>query len=372
VGSVIRLLLLGLALFCAAQATEKPALTTVMYLVNRPSAIASFQQNWQSVSIIAPQCFSMDAQGFIAGEVPPTVLETARRHGVALMPLVTNRGFSQPLMHTVLDTPEARARGIRYLLYYALRDGYVGFQFDYENIKYFYRDRFSQFFHEAAVAFHRHGLQLTAAVVGKYADDRNSESPGGYDDWSGVYDYRRLARDADFLSIMAYPQHAGFSGPGPLAGLPWVRKIVAFSRSNMPAARISLGVPLYGFHWVAPAEGEAKWKGRTSLYPDTAAVIAKNTPEWRDDEHAYRVNFSDTSGRHELWYEDTRSIAPKLELAASERLAGISAWCLGQEDPAIWEVLARDYRIRHPRVPAVSGSLDQRSRIAARKIEDRD
>src|SRR5690349_21793097 len=212
---------------------RRPALTTVMYMVNRPAAIASFEKNWASVSIIAPQCFTMDAEGFITGEVPPAVLQIVYEHGVALMPLVTNRGFNQNVMHTVLDTAESRARAIRYLLYYALRDGYIGFQFDYENIKYLYRDRFSKFFHEAAVEFHKHHLILSAAVVGKYSDERNSESPGGYDDWSGVYDYPRLARDADFLSIMAYPQHAAFSGPGPLAGLPWVRKIVDFTLTNV-------------------------------------------------------------------------------------------------------------------------------------------
>jgi hypothetical protein len=39
-------------------------------------------------------------------------------------------------MHTVLDAPESRASAIRYLVYYALRDGYLGFHFDFENIHY--------------------------------------------------------------------------------------------------------------------------------------------------------------------------------------------------------------------------------------------
>ena len=258
---IVRTGILALLLPLACAAAPRPELTTILYLVNRPAAIASFQANWRGVSIIAPQCFSMDAQGFIAGEVPPAVAQTAREHGIALMPLVVNRGFNQPLMHTVLDSPELRARAIRYLLYYALRDGYIGFQFDYENIKYFYRDRFSQFFHEAAAAFHRHGRLLSAAVVGTYADDPNAESPGGYTDWSGVYDYSRLGRDADFLSIMAYPQHAAFSGPGPLAGLPWVRKIVDYTRSRMPARKISLGVPLYGYHWDGGGAGRSRRPG---------------------------------------------------------------------------------------------------------------
>jgi spore germination protein YaaH len=376
-----------LVLGCSAYAAQKPAITTVMYLVNRPDSLASFQQHWHGVSIIAPQSFSMDAEGFIAGEVPPAVLDIARRHNVAVMPLVTNRGFNQPLMHTVLDTPESRARAIRYLLYYALRDGYIGFQFDYENIKYFYRDKFTVFFHEAAVEFHKHHLLLTAAVVGKYADDRKSESPGGFDDWSGVYDYRALAKDADFLSIMAYPEHAGFSGPGPLAGLPWVEKIVDFTRSNMPARKISLGVPLYGFHWIKLQAGEKaasaafaqdnagpavkKWKGKSSFYPMSAQVIAVHPPVWDDTEQANHVTFTDKDGEHELWYEDASSLAPKLKLVASQKLPGISGWVLGQEDPAIWPLLARDYRVRHPRAPLAKGDFAQRTKKAAIKLRGR-
>jgi spore germination protein len=163
--------------------------------------------------------------------------------------------------------------------------------------------------------------------------------------------------------------------------------VVDFTRSNMPARKISLGVPLYGYHWIALAAGEKpveaafvqdnagpavkKWKGRSSTYPVTAEVIAKNPPEWSDSERAHRVTFADAEGQHELWYEDARSIGAKLELAASQKLTGISAWSLGQEDPAVWELLARDYRIRHPRVPVLKGSLEQRSKSAAQKIAGR-
>jgi spore germination protein YaaH len=363
----MRIALVMLASAACAAAAPASALTTVMYLVNRPNSIASFQKNWRYCSIIAPQSFSMDAQGFVAGQVPPAVAQTAREHGIAVMPLVVNRGFQQPLMHTVLDSPESRARVIRYLLYYALRDGYIGFQFDYENIHYLYRDRFSAFFHETAAAFHRHGLLLSAAVVGRQGDTRNPKSSGGYDNWSGVYDYAKLARDADFLSIMAYPQHTASSGPGPLGGLPWTGKIVDYTVSQMPARKVSLGIPLYGLHWVAPEGSEPpKWKGRSSIYSDTAALLASHTPEWREEHSAHRLVFTDAAGRHEIWYEDARSLAAKLELAAGRKLAGISAWSLGQEDPAFWEALARGYRIHRPRTRTVRGTFDERSKAAAR------
>src|SRR5215471_1329911 len=186
---------------------QKPSITTLIYLVNRPDSIESFRAHAAKISIIAPQTFSMDAQGFVLGEVPPEVMRIASENHVAVTPLVVNRGFSQPLMHTVLDTPESRARVIRYLIYYALRDGYQGFQFDYENIHYTYRDKFTKFFEEAARAFHKRGLQLSAAIVGRLDDTRKSNSPGGYDNGSGVYDYGQLGKHADFISVMAYAEH---------------------------------------------------------------------------------------------------------------------------------------------------------------------
>lgn len=369
----------------AAKVAPKPAITTLMYLVNRPPAIDSFRANAKQISIIAPQSFSMDAQGFVGGEVPPDVLEIARTNRVALMPLVVNRGFNQDLMHTVLDTPESRARVIRYLLYYALRDGYIGFQFDYENIKYTYRDRFTVFFREAALEFHRHGLLLSAAVVGKYSDDRDSESPGGYENWSGVYDYRAMGKDADFLSIMAYPQHAGFSDPGPLAGVPWLTRIVDFTVSNMPARKVSLGVPTYGMRWTAIAPDSAKpadfaqdneggktkkWRARSTSWPNALPELLKsNTPQWDETEQAHWFEFTEKGARNVVWYEDSASLAPKLNLATTRKLGwGISAWVLGMEDPQFWTMLASDYRILHPRTPVVKGTYEQRALAAARRV----
>ena len=216
-----RLWTLGITVLAASGAMRKPEITTLMYLVNRPVSIASFQAHADKISIIAPQTFAMDAEGFIMGEVPPDVLQIAAASHVAVMPLVVNRGFKQPLMQTVLDSPELRARAIRYLIYYALRDGYLGFQFDYENIHYTYRDKFTVFFREASRAFHRHGLQLSAAVVGRHDDKRNGQSPGGYDNWSGVYDYKEMGVSADFISVMAYAEHdATANAGGPSRDLP--------------------------------------------------------------------------------------------------------------------------------------------------------
>jgi spore germination protein YaaH len=374
-------MLLSASILCgaafAAGAPKKPELTTLMYLVNRPDSIASFLAHAGRISIIAPQTFSMDENGFVMGEVPAEVLRIARENRVAVTPLVTNRGFRQPLMHTVLDSPQARARAIRYLLYYALRDGYQGFQFDYENIHYTYRERFTAFFREAAREFHRHGLELSAAVVGRQNDTRNSRSPGGYDNWSGVYDYAAMGKAADFISVMAYAEHGNTANPGPVAGLPWVTKIAEYSASAIPPRKLSLGVPFYAQRWdaVDPSAQPAgpptrKWRGRSARYREAAAAMQDTSPVWDERESAPHVSFQTAGRATELWYEDARSLSAKMRLAHEQGFRGVSAWVLGQEDPAFWDSLDA-WTVRHPRKPLREGPFDGRSRRAARELAAR-
>jgi spore germination protein YaaH len=365
--------ILAVAAVCAAAAgagaPKKPAITMLMYLVNRPDSIASFRAHAERISIVAPQTFSMDEHGFVMGEVPPEVMRIAREKRVAVTPLVTNRGFRQPLMHTVLDSPEARARTIRYLVYYALRDGYQGFQFDYENIHYTYRDKFTVFFCEAAREFHRHGLEISAAVVGRQNDTRNGNSPGGYDNWSGVYDYAAMGKAADYISIMAYAEHGNTADPGPVAGLPWVTRIAQYSAETIPPRKISLGVPFYAQRWDA-ADGPRKWRGRSARYRDAAAAMAATPAVWDERESAPHLSFQTDGRPTELWYEDARSLGAKMKLAHEMGFRGVSAWVLGQEDPAFWDSLDA-WTVRHPRKQLRTGTLDERSRKATRELAAR-
>lgn len=346
-------------------------LVLLIYLVNRPAAIESFRQHADRISIIAPQTFSMDAQGFVLGEVPPEVMRIAREKRVAVVPLVTNRGFNQPLMHTVLDTPESRARAIRYLVYYALRDGYRGFQFDYENIHYTYRDRFTAFFREAAREFHKHRLELSIAVVGRQNDTRNSSSPGGYDNWSGVYDYAAIGKAADFVSVMAYAEHGATADPGPVAGLPWVTRIAEYSAKAIGARKVSLGVPFYGMRWDAadPAvPPNRKWRGRSARYPEAAAEMARAELLWDDAEASPHLSFETNGLKTELWFENARSLNAKLDVARKMGFRGVSAWVIGQEDPAFWDSLD-PRRIARVRNPLPTAPFDRRSKAAAASID---
>jgi hypothetical protein len=59
-----------------------------------------------------------------------------------------------------------------------------------------------------------------------------------------------------------------------------------------------------------------------------------------------------------------------MRLAHEMGFRGVSAWVLGQEDPAFWDSL-NAWTVRHPRKPLREGTLDERSRRAVRELAER-
>jgi spore germination protein YaaH len=204
---------------------------------------------------------------------------------------------------------------------------------------------------------------------------RNSNSPGGYDNWSGVYDYQELGKYADFISVMAYAEHGASDDPGPVAGLPWVTAIANYSAQTLTPRKVSLGVPFYGMRWEqtdpdAVPKPPRKWRGRSSRYTDTARVLASTEATWDDAQNVPHLAFQTNGRPTELWFENARSLQAKLQLAHEMGFVGISAWVLGQEDPPFWDALDA-WQIRHPRSRLTEGEFADRSKKAARLMKGR-
>jgi spore germination protein YaaH len=51
----------------------------------------------------------------------------------------------------------------------------------------------------------------------------------------------------------------------------------------------------------------------------------------------------DVPQAHEVWFEDSTSVAARFDLADRYGVGGISAWHLGLEDPLVWQLI-REWR----------------------------
>jgi spore germination protein YaaH len=111
---------------------------------------------------------------------------------------------------------------------------------------------------------------------------------------------------------------------------------MAYAVSEISADRLILGIPFYGYDWNMTAGPPA----RALRYRDTKELLARTSATPTIDRATSSATFSyvDEGERHEVWYEDDRSIAPKLNLVRKYGLRGVGAWRLGQEDPSAWVV----------------------------------
>jgi len=323
--------ILALAGLLAAAPVEE----RLFYAVDDAAGLASLEAHGARVDVLAPQVLALEADGTLSGAVPPALAAAARARRIPLVPLVVNPGFRPEPFLEVLASRERQARAIASLVSRATAEGWAGIQFDFEHIPASARARYTDFVRATATAFRGAGLSLSVAVVAQHSEEPGAYLPGFWEEWAGVFDYAALADAADFLSLMTYDQHTPLTGPGPVAGLPWVEEVLAHALAQVAPAKLSLGVPLYYRAW--RSRGGPGYGGfrEAQALRELLGVPARWNPVQRTPFFVAAGDATVTT----VWYEDARSLAERLALVRRHGLRGFSAWVLGQEDPAAWTLL---------------------------------
>ena len=115
----------------------------------------SLEQHASQMTLLAPQSFWVDGEGFVHGEVPSRILEIARRAKLPVMPLLVNPGFDRSAASSLLRSARAQQRAVTYLAYLAKRENFVGWQLDLEYIDPADKSYYTQFVQRAAARLHR-------------------------------------------------------------------------------------------------------------------------------------------------------------------------------------------------------------------------
>ena len=133
-----------------------------------------------------------------------------------------------------------------------------------------------------------------------------------------------------------------------VAPLPNVRRVVEYAITEIPAHKIWLGVPNYGYDWPLPyTKGKTK---ATSISSQQAVALARRygvSIQYDEQAQAPWFHYTDLDGtQHEVWFEDARSIQAKLGLIPEYGLTGAGYWNLMRDFPQNWLVLSSLYQIR--------------------------
>lgn len=328
--------------FSAIVAAAQPK--ALFYMTDDPNSLKSFSEHADKVDILVPAWYSTDGNGLVWGGPNPEVLKTAAGHHVPVMPIVATA--VQAELHKLLTTPAAGSAFIGSLLSECKKHGYSGFQIDFENVNWTDRNLLSSLVAETATALHQENLQLTIATVPNApgSPERSSFAHWLYANWRGAYDLKALAQSTDLICLMTYDQNTRWTTPGPVGGYPWTVENLEYTLQFVPKEKLSLGIPLYGYHWFAGDPGKDEKPNPTAEYigqPEVDQYLAAYHPrvEWDPADRSAWFYFYRDDEREWVFYTDKRGIQERLSLVRDRGLEGFCSWVLGTEDPEIWSLL---------------------------------
>jgi len=264
------------------------------------------------------------------------LLRRARKADVEVLATVTNRlshtaAFDGAIASAILATPASRSAHIAKLVTLCTSKGFDGIDMDWEEIHAADRGRFSAFMRELAGKLHAKDKTLSVAVYPKTSE------PGTYDAQKAE-DYRAIGAVVDEFKVMTYAFSGPWSKAGPQMPLYWARQVLDFARSKVPAGKVYMGMPFFGFDWHGSTADYVLWK-------DVAAARAKYGG--RLSRHAGSgeavLRYSGAGGAsHTVYYQDRVAVRTKLRWMQRKesKTAGVAIWVMGGEDPGFWKVIA--------------------------------
>lgn len=276
--------------------------------------------------------YAVDASGILTGPGFERLLSEARSRNIPVYALVHNftpAGFDRDVAHKVIADVPTRTATVENILKVLKDNGMAGVNIDIENVNPGERQAYTDFVRALVDRLRPEGLKVTLSIPAKTVDRLN-------DGWSGGFDYPALGRLADYIMPMAYDEHWFGGEPGPVASIGWVEAVVKYAVSVIPADKVVLGVPAYGYDW--PENGGAG-------YPVTAAKAIANAGatgarvQWDEQAKVPYYRYTKNGVNRVVYYEDSSSLGYKLDLVVKYGIGGIALWRLGFEDPEMWTVI---------------------------------
>lgn len=178
-----------------------------------------------------------------------------------------------------------------------------------------------------------------------------------------IWDIHPIAQTVDYVVVMAYDFHRRSSSTaGPVAPIfggkkVWDSDIAQHLKefiTLIPKEKILLGVPFYGYEWQTTSD-----EAQAHTFPDSGStasfervqelLLKKNelqvSEHWNEEALSPYLSYIERGKTYVVYYENSRSISYKLDLANQLDLAGIAIWALGYEGNSreLWDVIERKF-----------------------------
>lgn len=261
--------------------------------------------------------------------IPPALDDTfmitlAKNYGVApiltLTPFGPDGQFSNYLITRVINNEEAKAQLISSLVSEVTEREFEGVDIDFEYILSDDRIAFAQFVSEVRTAINELGYPVSVALAPKTSDTQVGLLYEGKD-------YALLGEAADYVLLMTYEWGYTHGPAMAVAPLNKVREVVEYALTKIPAEKINLGIPNYGYDWTLPyVKGTSKARTIGNIEAVQLAISQGVSIQFDEVAQSPFFTYVQNGLTHEVWFEDARSIYGKFGLVQEYGLRGMSYW----------------------------------------------
>ena len=169
---------------------------------------------------------------------------------------------------------------------------------------------------------------------------------GSATDSNGFFDVASMAPAVDAFFVMAYDMYqSGVASPtAPLQG-PGAsdESAVEAYASVVPASKVILGVPFYGYQWQTSSNGPRAQATSGPVPISYGQLLSASLPiYWDAQGQVPWTAYQDGQQQwHEVYFDDPQSVALKAQAADYAHLLGVGIWALGMDgnDPAMMSAL---------------------------------
>lgn len=271
------------------------------------------------------------------------LIRMARNKNVAPIMVVTNleKGatFSSELASSVLNNPVAQANLINNIILTMQQKNYYGVDVDFEYLYPADKEAYNNFLQALSLSIKPLGFVLTTAVAPKLSTNQEGVL---YE----AHDYAFHGKVSDHVIIMTYEWGYTYGPPRAVAPAPEVKKVLDYAVTQIPSQKILMGMPNYGYDWKIPyVEGSAA----TALSNASAVNLARDTGSfinYSNSEQAPYFNYYTQNSKHEVWFDDAKSVQTRLNFVKDYNLGGVSYWTINSYFPQNWLVLNAMYNVK--------------------------
>lgn len=268
------------------------------------------------------------------GELIPPVLDESEliqisyQYGVkpilTLTPLGPDGRFSNNLISAVINSAGNMENLINNLLYTMNLKGYQGLDIDFEYIKAEDRQAFVDFVTLVTERMNSNGYSVSVDLAPKVSATQQGLLYEGKD-------YVALGAIANSVLVMTYEWGYTYGPPMAVAPINKVREVLDYAVTAISPDKINMGIPNYGYDWPLPYE-RGVTKAKTIGNIEAVQIAIQYGARIYFDEVAQTpyFNYVDNGIRHEVWFEDARSLQAKMNLVYEYNLRGISYWQIMQ------------------------------------------